>query len=200
MFATETSEIPENIKLQVLPNLSPELKDKVEQFRATVTDMDGRIRTPQEEAQRFERYCSDNDSKKWILALKDNDLIGMTVVFGREIFYNEQTISLGGIGKVRVREDWRRKNIAKIMMNEAMKQLVDAKCDVAFLTTNLDSFLADFYKKYGFAVLNKPYVFSGYSGKRHEERDGMLAPITSKAIFQEIMINKEPLDIGRGTW
>lgn len=200
MFTKDKGEIPETFKLHVTSSLSPELKNKIEQFRTTVSDMSGQIRTPQEEMERFEKYYSDKDAKKWIIVLNKNDLIGMTVIYGREILYSRQAIALGGIGKVRVREDWRKKGIAKMMMEEATRQLIAMKYDVAFLATNIDSFLGDFYRQYGFVALNKQYNFLGYSGKHYEEHDGMIAPVSSKTIFQKILDGKEPLDIGRGTW
>jgi len=124
----------------------------------------------------------------------------MTVIFRRAIIYNKTQISLGGIGKVRVREDMRRKGIASRMMNKAMKQLFLAKCDIAFLSTNIDSFLAAYYQKFSFISLNKPYVFRGFSGTMYTGQNGMIAPICSKEIFQQILGTKETLDIGKGNW
>ena len=197
---SELKEVPQGLGIHVFSDLSPELSDQVQQFRASVSDVNGQIRTPQEEERRSEKFCSDGDAKKWILVFKDKDLVGMAVLFGREIMYKDRAVVLGGIGKVRVREDWRQKGVAKKMMSEVMGQLADMQYDIAFLGTDINSFLADFYRKYGFVSLNRPYSFSGKSGRRYEENDGMLAPIRSKEIFQEIMNSSEPLDIGRGKW
>ncbi len=196
----EIKEVSESPALRVLSDLTPELVGQVQQFRASVSDMDGRIRTPEEEEQRSEEYCSDDDARKWILALKDGELIGMTVLFGRSVTYEGRTFALGGIGKVRVQEDWRKKGVARSMMTEAMKQLAFMQSDVAFLDTNVDSFLGDFYREYGFVPLNKPYTFTGKSGKRYEDHDGMIAPVNSNDVFQEILSGSEPLHIGRGKW
>lgn len=197
---SEAREFPGSTALNVLSSLTPEQADQIQQFRASVSDMDGQIRTPQDEAQRSEKFCSDNDAKKWILAFSNDSLIGMTVLFQRGITYKGRIISLGGVGKVRVREDWRKKGIARMMMSEAMGQLANMQSDIAFLATNISSFLGDFYREYGFVPLDRPYTFTGKSGRRYEDYDGMLAPVTSKDIFQEIISSSEPLDIGRGKW
>ncbi|MBI3341601.1 GNAT family N-acetyltransferase [Candidatus Curtissbacteria bacterium] len=186
--------------LEVFKNLSPVLHNKVDNFRSSTPDINGKIRTPEEEAKHLEKYCSDRDIKKWILVFEGEDLIGMTAVYGRPILYKAKPISLGGIGKVRVREDRRKKGLANIMMQETMKQLTLMKFDIAFLSTNLDSFLADYYKRYGFLPLGKSYAYSGISGKEYSENNGMIAPIGSARILQMILDGKEPLNIGRGNW
>ncbi|OGK44626.1 hypothetical protein A2956_03875 [Candidatus Roizmanbacteria bacterium RIFCSPLOWO2_01_FULL_37_57] len=81
-----------------------------------------------------------------------------------------------------------------------MDQMKKLKCDIAFLDTNIDSFLGKFYKKYGFVPLNRPYTFLGKSRKRYSDTDGMIAQITSKALFTEILTDSKPFDIGFGNW
>lgn len=197
---TETRDLLTSPELQVLSSLSPEQVDQIQRFRASVSDMEGRVRTPEEEEQRAEKFCSDEDARRWILAYEKKDLVGMTVLFGRQIPYRDGAVSLGGVGKVRVREDMRRKGVAKAMIGEAMRQLVDMKSDVAFLDTDIDSFLANFYREYGFVPLNRPYTYTGKSGARYRDSDGMLAPVISPKVFQAMVTGSEPLDIGRGKW
>lgn len=197
---SEMKETLGQLNLQVYPALPPRLEDEVKRFRVSVTDMSGRIRTPQEESERSERYCSDADVKRWILMTNGNDLIGMAVIFGRQIPYADQTVSFGGIGRVRVKEDWRGKGVATRMMDEAMRQLADMNNDVAFLETDIKSFLGDFYRKYGFLALGRPFKYRGLSEKEYQEDTGMLAPVRSETIFRQMMEDKEVLDIGKGKW
>ncbi len=186
--------------LIVVDHLNPQTKNQITEFRQGVPDINGKVRTPEEEAKRLEKYCSDGDIKRWILVFMENELIGMAAVFKRIIHYHDSYVSLGGIGKLRVREDWRRKGIANAIMKESVKQLSILNCDVAFISTNLKSFLVRFYEKYGFIPLNKSYIYTGYSGKKYREQNGMLIPIKSKQVFQTILNSLEPLDIGQGNW
>lgn len=190
----------ENYPLKVYKNLTPPLANKVEAFRRTTADITGKIRTPEEEIKHLEKYSSNGDIKKWILIFEGEDIIGMTAIFGRTVTYQNTPFSLGGIGKVRVREDRRKKGLANRMMDEAMKQLKLIKFDVAFLSTNLESFLREYYERYGFVPLNKSYTFLGKSGKKYTENNGMIIPIDSKEIFQTILKGNEPFNIGKGNW
>jgi predicted GNAT family N-acyltransferase len=187
-------------EIKVFSDLSSLMEKKVIKLRKSVPDSKGRIRTREEEAVHRDKYCSDGDIVRWILAFEQEDLIGMAAVFRRDIKFNEKQISLGGIGKMRVRQDRRRRGIASEIMNKAMDELIKLSCDVAFLCTNIDSFLRVFYEKYGFILLNKQYTYLSRSGKRYLERNGMLAPIKSENIFQEILRENKPFDIGIGNW
>lgn len=190
----------EDFVLKVFQELTPGLDKKVKDFRASVPDIKGRIRTPEEEKRHFEKYCSDEDIKVWILVFEGEEIVGVTAVYGRQIQYENMDILLGGIGKVRVRADRRKRGIANLMMEEAMEQLKKLNFDVAFLSTDLDSFLRGYYEGYGFVPLNKNYTFFGNSGKEYSESNGMIAPISSKTIFQQVVDGKEPFHIGKGNW
>ena len=186
--------------VDILDELTPTLRTIVSNFRTSVPDINGKIRTPKEEIIHQEKFCSDSDIKLWILVFEKNMLIGTTAVYARSIKYNGRNILLGGIGKVRVKQENRGEGIASAMMEAAMDQMKKLKCDIAFLDTNIDSFLGKFYKKYGFVPLNRPYTFLGKSRKRYSDTDGMIAQITSKALFTEILTDSKPFDIGFGNW
>lgn len=127
-------------------------------------------------------------------------VVGVAVVFLREVNYLGRLIKLGGVGKVRVAEDYRNRGIATKMMNEVMEQLHAVRADVALLCTNINSFLVEFYRKYGFELLGRPYKYVGKSGKEYMDEEGMLAPIDSKETYKLIMQSGELLDIGLGNW
>ena len=61
-----------------------------------------------------------------------------------------------------------------------MQQLRELEVAVAFLCTDLNSFLLPFYEKYGFQAMKKPYTFVSKSGRKYTESNGMLAPIVSQ--------------------
>lgn len=186
--------------LKTLQSTSSEINRKIADFRAHTSDINGNIRSSEEEIHHQEKYCSDSDIKTWILVFEDENIVGMAAIFGRNIKHNNTKVRLGGIGKVRVRQDKRNLGIANMMMKEAMRQLQQLKFDVAFLSTDLTSFLRGYYERYGFMVLNKDYTFIGKSGKKYVENDGMLASINSDVIFKQIISDNKAFHIGTGNW
>jgi predicted GNAT family N-acyltransferase len=187
-------------KLKIANYLDKDLEKKIDAFRNKTTKMSDRVRSKKEKSVHNDKYCSYGDIKKWILVLEKDDIIGVTAIFCREILFNNKKIYLGGIGKVRVRDDKRRMGIASAMMSEAIKQLKIVNSDIAYLCTDMQSFLVKFYEKYDFEKMNQSYTFLSKSGKRYTENEGMIAPINSKKIFEEIMEDKKAFDIGIGNW
>ncbi len=57
-----------------------------------------------------------------------------------------------------------------------------------------------FYEKAGFVRLPRGHTYSGKSGKRYSENDGMIAPVSSIEKFQRIITSEKLFDIGRGNW
>lgn len=180
--------------------LDDSLKKELSDFRRNNGDGSGVVRTDEEMRVRADKYCSGGDIKRWILVFDQGSLIGVTAVFGRTILVNGERVLMGGVGRVRVRKDSRKRGVATKMMSRAMEVLKELNYDVAFLCTNLDSFLADFYRKYGFVVLHKSYTYLGKSGKRYTDEDGMLAVVKSKEVFDKIIEGEDVLDIGVGNW
>jgi len=56
------------------------------------------------------------------------------------------------------------------------------------------------YGKIGFVTLGKPYTYTGKSGKRYTENNGMIASVKSKAKFNLIRKSKKILDLGASNW
>lgn len=185
---------------QFVCHLTNDQQSKIKALTQTAPDFTLSSPTPEKIALHIDKYCSDTDIIGWILAYENNEIIGRTALFKRTIEIVDKKISLGGIGKVRVRLDKRKHGIGSQMMDEAMKQLKKENCDVAFLCTNLDSFLKHFYEKYGFVAIPHAYTYTGKSGKIYSGTDGMLAPITSKDIYTTIMNGTTILHIGVGNW
>ena len=122
------------------------------------------------------------------------------MVYRRQIKLAGESVSLGGIGAVRVAVAYRKQGVAGRMMDMAMTELRQLNCDLVFLSTNIDSFLADFYKKYGFQVYTNTVIFRGKSGQLYQIGNGMLAPINSPQVFNKVFNSKESLDLGIGSW
>jgi hypothetical protein len=85
------------------------------------------------------------------------------------------------------------------MLNEALKTLNEWGCDVAYLCANTKE-SGDLYPKAGFIPLNRSYTFYGQSGKLYEGINGMIAPVNSPGMFEEILRSDEKLHLGPGNW
>lgn len=177
-----------------------EYTEKILEFRSTATAIGGKVRSPEEEAIHKDKYCSDADIQKYVLSLEGDEIVGMVAVIARQITFENHDLLLGGIGRVRVRNDRRKMGLATIMMTEAMQQLRELEVAVAFLCTDLNSFLLPFYEKYGFQAMKKPYTFVSKSGRKYTESNGMLTPIVSQKTFDQIMASEAQLNIGAGNW
>jgi len=82
-----------------------------------------------------------------------------------------------------------------------MDALRQAACDVAYLCTDIhDPGMVALYGRSGFVPLGRLHTFLGAPGKRYVDDDAMLAPVCSPEIFQALLRQVTPLDIGRGNW
>lgn len=187
-----------DFEIKIFDELDKSLEEKVESFRKK--NPGNSSRTKQEKLVGRDKFCSDHDIKKWVLALQDGEVIGVIAIFQRQVRFENEEIVLGGIGKVRVASAERKKGIASAMMNVAMKVLSEIGSDVASLCTNIDSFLPEWYKKYGFVLSGKQYTYLGLSGRKYAEKNGMLASINSESKFQLIINSDKVFNIGVGNW
>ena len=148
-----------------------------------------------------DRFCSEADISGDVVAVHDDAVIGMVLVYRRALPRAGQPVVLGGIGSVYVAPAQRGRGIARRLVQTAMSELARAGCDLAFLCADLQNpQLLRLYGGVGFVALGRPYTYAGASGARYSGEDGMLAPVCSPAIFAELLHQAEPLEIGRGNW
>jgi RimJ/RimL family protein N-acetyltransferase len=174
-----------------------------ENLKAAVNELDSLCfrnnytQTKADHISQDEKFCSDSDIVSYILAFDKDLLIGETRVYKRAV----REMILGGIGSVGTHEKNRMAGVATIMMKKAMELLHNEKCDIVYLCCDTyNKKLVAFYERFGFRLLDKPHTYLGKSGKRHTDIDGMIAPIGNTKLFEVILSNKEPLDIGVGNW
>jgi predicted GNAT family N-acyltransferase len=184
------------MELKAFSKLSRDLAAGVDQFIAENFYAEGE-RTPKLLAEEEEKFYS--QPKAWLLAFGSNQVIGTAALHQRKIQFNNLDIILGGIGRVCTRKDRRREGIAVKMLKEAVKTLRTWDCDVAFLCANVKE-SGDLYAQVSFVPLNKTYTYSGRSGKLYEESNGMIAPINSFEIFEEVLHSTLKLHLGPGNW
>ena len=117
----------------------------------------------------------------------------------RIITFHEKDIVLGGIGGVCTCRDKRHRGIATKMLVRGMQILKEWDCDIAYLCAEIEK-TGPLYGRAGFVPLNKSYTFYGRSGKLHEQKNGMIAPVSSPEIFEEVQHSEEKLHLGKGNW
>ena len=157
--------------------------------------------TDSQHADGADRYSSQGDLIYYILAWEKDKLVGETRVFKRTIMFNGQKILLGGIGSVATHADFRKQGIATKMVKKAMDLLKKEDCDVAYICADAHSLKAlEFYESFGFRRLLQNHTYLGKSGNRYTDTDGLLAPVTSRKLFNRIMATTTPFDIGKGNW
>ena len=184
------------MNVRLYPKISGDLAAGVDQFIAENFYAEGE-RTPKLLAEEEEKFYS--QPKAWLLAFENDQVIGTAALHQRKIQFNNQDIFLGGIGRVCTRKDRRRQGTANQMLKQAVKTLRTWGCDMAFICANVKE-SGDLYTKVGFIPLDKPYTYSGRSGKLYEESNGMIAPINSFEIFEEVLHSAGKLHLGPGNW
>ncbi len=154
---------------------------------------------PEGEQEVFEKYCSEADLFRQLLAFEDSEIIGGLELYKRSIAFDGRTILLGGFGGVWTRSDKRRKGVSTALLKRGMDILRDHACDIAYLCTDVTK-LGGLYGAVGFQPLVANHTYLGRFGKRHVDSDGMIAPVCSEEVLSRILNSKEPFDIGRGNW
>lgn len=148
-----------------------------------------------------DRFCSKKDIFGYVLALENKEVIGIAIVLKRALIYKTQAIMLGGIGGMCTRKDKQRQGIATRLLTQAMKELRQAHCDIAYICTNIKSpWMVNFYGKVGFVPLGRSHTYLGKSGKRYYGHDAMIAAVNSQKLFQLVISQKSAFDIGVGNW
>ena len=157
--------------------------------------------TPQERMVGKDKFCSGNDRIGSIVVQETNDVFGAVTILRRTIVFDGVSMVLGGIGGLCTRKDKRQKGVGKLLLAKAMDELRRAGSDIAYLCTDvMKEWMVTFYEKAGFIRLKHGHTYTGKSGKRYTDTDGMLAPVSSIKKFQRIATSEKVLDIGRGNW
>lgn len=157
--------------------------------------------TPQKRIVHKDKFCSHNDRIGYIVVLEKNEVIGAVSVLRRTIIFDGIPMKLGGIGGLCTKKDKRKKGVGTLLLERAMDELRRAGCDIAYLCTDISKdWMVRFYEKAGFIRIQHGHTYTGKSGKRYTEFDGMIASVCSAEKFQRVVTSEKVLDIGRGNW
>jgi len=184
------------MKAKFFAKLSADLAERVNQLIFKNFYAKGE-RTPELLAEEEEKFYSKPEA--WLLVFEEGQIVGTAFLHKRKIEFNNQDMILGGIGRVCTRKDKRRQGIAAMMVKDAVKTLKKWGCDIAYLCANVKE-SGNLYPQADFVPLNKPYTYYGRSGKLYEGSNGMIAPLNSQSLFEEILDSKEKLHLGLGNW
>jgi ribosomal protein S18 acetylase RimI-like enzyme len=159
------------------------------------------LQTSADHMDQDEKFCSEADIVSYILVKDAQHVIGETRVYKRSIQYEGRQILLGGIGSVGTHPDKRRQGVAIAMLTKAMDLLDQHTCDVVYLCADTyNEALMRLYEQFGFTRLDKTHTYLGKSGKRHTDRDGMVAPMRATDVYKKILAGTKAFDIGVGNW
>ncbi len=175
----------ENIEIKFLRIIPERLFQKIDQLLLE-TESGNRIgdnsSLPKD---RQDRLYNKHDRVGYVIAFDERIVVGIIIVFKREIQLHGEKLILGGIGGVCTKKEYRRRGIGTEMIKVAKKSLEDSACEVAFLRTDTqDPRMIKLYGTIGFVILGKPDTYRGKSGKQYTDKDGMIAPILSREKFQ----------------
>ncbi len=181
-------------------DLTPTLKEQYERLKSECFSWVNKL-TPEQLKEHNDKFCSRQDKYLYLFAIYNGTVIGQLVLLKREIIYKGNKLLLGGIGGVGVTKNKRRLGVATALLKEAFEELKKVNCDIAYLCyDSKNPNLIKLYGQIGFVPLGKPHTYLGESGKRYSDSDGMIVPVITLDIFQMILADKKPFDIGRGNW
>lgn len=135
-----------------------------------------------------------------ILVYDEKELVGIADLYKRDIEYKGQKINLGGFGGLCVKESLREHGIGKQIGKKALEILHKHVCDIVFLSIDLQKKTKGFYEKLGFVELPQQFSWENFHGQTKKDKGGMLAPLGSQELFQEVLNDKSILHVGKGYW
>jgi ribosomal protein S18 acetylase RimI-like enzyme len=148
-----------------------------------------------------DRFCSQGDAWRYVLATADDTVVGFATIYRRSIVWEGETVALGGLGDVCTDPGWRHRGVATAMVRLAMAELERVGSQLAYLCAAVDDpGILHLYGQVGFVPLRRAHTYDGNSGRRYSDTDGMIAPVGSPRVFKDIMRSDEPLHLGRGNW
>ncbi len=136
-----------------------------------------------------------------LLAIERVKVICVTKLFRRLIVFDRETVTMVGFGCLTTKYKKRRKGVATALLKMGMKDFEMQNFDLAFLCTDIKNpAMIKLYGQVGLVPLGKPYTYTGESGTKYVEHNGMVAPVSSLDKFKHVVSGKEILDIGVGAW
>jgi ribosomal protein S18 acetylase RimI-like enzyme len=163
--------------------------------------LDGCFRAAASRPNHADRFCSQGDAWRYVLATDAQSVTGFATIYRRSIEWNGETVALGGLGDVCTDPVWRHRGVASAIVRMAMAELERVGSQLAYLCAAVDNpGILHLYGQVGFVPLRRAHTYDGKSGRKYIDTDGMIAPVGSARVFEDIMHSDKPLHLGRGNW
>lgn len=186
---------------QVFDQMPVHLADEVKVRKSEAFHEDTVFEDSEKKRVHEDRFCSQLDRFKYLLAFSGKQVVGGVTLLKRHTTFNGSPLLIGGIGGVWTQEKFENLGVASNLLKRSMKILEQNNCDIAYLCTDVSNpARLHLYGKFGFHPLRKVHTYSGKSGTKYEDTDGMIAPVNSPELYEAIMRGDATLDLGVGNW
>lgn len=118
----------------------------------------------------IEAFINENDTTVWssvdwhILLWVGNQLVSHAEIVERTVSVRSENISVGGIGGVVTRPQWRHRGLASTAMDVAQSYIC-GELNLDFGLLMCDETVVSFYEKLGWKVVKGPLVYQQPTGK-----------------------------------
>jgi len=183
-----------NVEIKVFENIS--IKDKIV-FDKFIDENWGEHFHEDEAGRALEFF---DTPKIYVVGYKNNKVVGLFLIYDREIEFEGNKIKLAGLGGVVTRVDCRRQGIMSQILQKFFSQYVAKyKFDIAMLCTDIKK-LGKLYGRVGFVPINRSYFFMDKNGVEKEELGGMILGLNNKAVVAKILNSKTKLFVGNSNF
>ena len=135
-----------------------------------------------------------------VVGYRNNKIVGLFLVYDREIEFEGKKIKMAGLGGVVTRVDCRRQGIMSQILQKFFSQyVVKYKFDLAMLCTDIKK-IGKLYGRIGFMPINRSYFYLDKNGMEKEELGGMIMGLQNKTVVAKIMNSKTELFVGKSNF
>ena len=137
-----------------------------------------------------------------VCAFFQKELIGHLVLHKRKIIFDGKPILIGGAVGACIKEEMRRKGIARRMMEIGLNYLKKENCDVVCLTADLEQGqeAINLYETLGYVRMNRKISFEDSKGNLRYDSGSMFIPLCSVDLFDHVMESSLIFHYGKGYW
>lgn len=136
------------------------------------------------------------------LLLNGDTVVGRAAVHKAFSEYNGQSYCLGGFGGLAVLPEYRGGGYGRALAEAALSKAKEIGVDVACMCVNMESGIADFYKRLRFRFLNRSAYFVNWSDKEKTDNTVMIMGLNDPKLAEEILNSGHKFHYGqdKGHW
>ena len=128
--------------------------------------------------------------------------VGRAAVHKTPTEYNGQEYYLGGFGGLAVLPEYQGKGYARKLAEAALEKAYEIGVDVACMEVDTKSGIAGFYKKLGFAFLNRPAYFINHGNNEAADDNVMIRGLCNEKLSDKVLATNYKFHYGKskGHW